>query len=320
MSKAIHVAAAVIRNAAGDIFITLRPNHVHQGGLWEFPGGKVESGESVYDALVREIHEENGIIVQQARPLITIDHDYPDKRVTLDVWEVSDFTGTAHGREGQVCRWVRPQQLNDYTFPAANRPIVTAAQLPSTYLITPEPGDDTGVFVRQLESCLQRNIALVQLRGKQLTHERYLTLADDVIALCHRYQAKVLLNGPVELLSELPAADGIHLTSQRLHMLCGRPADSRYLVAASCHHGDDIATAAKLELDFVVLGPVSATASHPQAAVLGWDQFSRLTRKAVIPVFALGGVAIADVNKSRQCGGQGIAAIRSLWNTTDCTL
>jgi 8-oxo-dGTP diphosphatase len=317
MSKAIHVAAAVIRNDAGDIFITLRPDHVHQGGLWEFPGGKVESGESVYDALVREIHEENGIVVQQARPLITIDHDYPDKRVTLDVWEVTDFAGTAHGREGQACRWVRPYELNDYTFPAANRPIVTAAQLPSTYLITPEPGPDAEVFLRQLESCLQCNIALVQLRAKQLVHDRYLALADDIIAMCHRYEAKVLLNGPVELLSELPAADGIHLTAQRLNMLSGRPANSRYLVAASCHHGDDIAMAAKMELDFVVLGPVNATASHPGIDVLGWERFSRLTRQAVMPVFALGGMTITDVEQGRQCGGQGIAAIRSLWNAAD---
>lgn len=314
MPNAIHVAAAVIRNGAGDIFISLRPDHVHQGGLWEFPGGKVESGESVYEALVREIHEENGIVVQQARPLITVDHQYPDKRVILDVWEVSDFTGTAHGREGQTCRWVRPYELNDYSFPAANRPIVTAAQLPTTYLITPEPGPDADIFLRQLESCLQRNITLVQLRGKQLAHERYLALADDVIALCHRYQARLLLNGPVDLLSELPAADGIHLTGQRLNTLSQRPVDSRYLVAASCHHSKDIAKAAEMEVDFVVLGPVNATASHPGGDILGWEQFSQLTRQAVTPVFALGGMTAADIDKSRQCGGQGIAAIRALWN------
>ena len=104
--------------------------------MWEFPGGKVESGEPVQIALSRELDEELGIQVNGARPLIRISHHYPDKSVLLDVWWVDAFTGEAHGREGQPVRWVRPKQLNEYEFPAANRPIVTAAQLPSRLWIT----------------------------------------------------------------------------------------------------------------------------------------------------------------------------------------
>ena len=117
MTDQIHVAAAVIRNEANQVFISLRPDHVHQGGLWEFPGGKVETGESVYDALVREIHEENGIDIKSAQPLIKIPFRYPDKHVLLDVWEVLEFSGTAHGKEGQECRWTDIDELNQFTFP-----------------------------------------------------------------------------------------------------------------------------------------------------------------------------------------------------------
>ncbi|MGD8558831.1 MAG: Nudix family hydrolase [Gammaproteobacteria bacterium] len=313
MTKAIHVVAAVIRNAAGEIFITLRPDHVHQGGLWEFPGGKVEADESPYNALVRELHEETGITVKRAQPLITIAYDYPDKSVLLDVWEVSAFTGTAHGREGQQGRWVVPQQLNDYAFPAANSPIVMAAQLPSTYLITPEPDSGNDAFLRQLASCLGRGIRLVQFRSKQLSHNQYVALAEDVVALCHQHQAKVLLNGPVELLSALPHADGIHLTAQRLRALSERPIRPGYLLAASCHDAHELAAAAAIEADFVVLGPVNVTASHPDTKPLGWNWFVQLTQQATMPVFALGGMTISDIEQSRQYGGQGIAAIRSLW-------
>ena len=106
--KRVHVAAAVIRGADGRVLIAKRPQDKHQGGLWEFPGGKVEEGEAVERALARELEEELGIRVEAARPLIQVQHDYPDKQVLLDVWEVSSFTGEPHGfrppGDGQRCR------------------------------------------------------------------------------------------------------------------------------------------------------------------------------------------------------------------------
>mgnify|MGYP002714153243 CR=1 FL=1 len=122
--KRVHVAAAVIRGADGRVLIAKRPQDKHQGGLWEFPGGKVEEGEAVERALARELEEELGIRVEAARPLIQVHHDYPDKQVLLDVWEVSSFTGEPHGAEGQPLAWVSERQLLEYEFPAANKPIV----------------------------------------------------------------------------------------------------------------------------------------------------------------------------------------------------
>jgi 8-oxo-dGTP diphosphatase len=124
----LHVAVGVVRNASGEILISLRPDHVHQGGLWEFPGGKVEPGEDVLIALGRELNEELGIEVRRAQPLLEVTHDYGDKAVRLDVWLVEDFAGEASGREGQPLRWCEPSVLRQYPFPEANLPILEACE------------------------------------------------------------------------------------------------------------------------------------------------------------------------------------------------
>ena len=127
-NKRVHVAVGVIFNSQGQILIARRHDDAHQGGLWEFPGGKVESDESVCDALARELHEELGINIQASscKPLIEIRHDYSDKVVLLDVWTVSEFDGEASGKEGQPLRWVDRSQLSGYDFPAANIAIIDA--------------------------------------------------------------------------------------------------------------------------------------------------------------------------------------------------
>lgn len=124
--RRIHVAVGVIVNARGEILIALRPEHSHQGGLWEFPGGKVEAGETVQQALQRELREELGLEIESLRDCVEIRHDYPDKSVLLDVWWVDRFSGKPLGREGQPIRWVAAHQLREYAFPAANQPIIDA--------------------------------------------------------------------------------------------------------------------------------------------------------------------------------------------------
>jgi 8-oxo-dGTP diphosphatase len=123
----VHVAVAVIVDK-GQVLLTRRAADSHQGGLWEFPGGKVEPGEGVVQALGRELQEELGIAPITTAPLIQVKHDYGDKAVLLDVHMVWSFSGEPAGLEGQPMAWVLADQLAEYEFPAANVPIIAAAQ------------------------------------------------------------------------------------------------------------------------------------------------------------------------------------------------
>lgn len=310
----LHVVAAVIEDPAGRILIARRPDHLHQGGLWEFPGGKVESGEEARAALGRELAEEVGITVTRASPLIRIPFAYPDRKVLLDVWRVTGFTNVAHGAEGQAIKWVEPDSLREYDFPAANGPILTAAMLPSCYLITPEPGGSEGwpAFLFHLETAIDYGVRLIQLRAKNLAEDKYMQLAGQVIALAHGKGATVLLNAPFKLADEL-GADGVHLSSGRLRQLQERPVAQSKWIAASCHTMDELQQAMAVGVDFTVLSPVNATASHPEAQAIGWDAFHRMAEQSSIPLYALGGMSEADIDIAREHGGQGIAAITALW-------
>jgi len=126
MNKRVHVAVAVMINKEGQVLIARRPEDAHQGGLWEFPGGKVEAGENLNVALKRELAEELGIELLRCEPLLQINHDYHDKAVLLDVWRVTDFSGEPYGREQQPVRWVSIESLKEYQFPKANEPILDA--------------------------------------------------------------------------------------------------------------------------------------------------------------------------------------------------
>jgi 8-oxo-dGTP diphosphatase len=312
------VVAAVIVRDSHRVLLARRPVDRHQGGLWEFPGGKVEAGEEPRAALVRELHEELGITMQAARPLIKVRHAYPDKTVLLDVWRVSSFLGEPHGREGQPVEWVATHELPHRDFPAANRPIVTAARLPPLYLVTPEP-HDTAAFLNRLENLLAAGISLVQLRAKSLEQRAYAKLAEQVMVLCKEGGAQLLVNAPPALGDKLGAA-GVHLTSARLMSLAERPLSRDKWVAASCHNEEQLDHACRIGVDFVVIGPVAETSSHPQAQVLGWRGLQGLTERATVPVYGLGGMGLADVATAWDYGCQGIASISALWTAKSISI
>ena len=307
-----HVAAAAIFNKQGEVLLALRAAHRHQGGLWEFPGGKIEEGEDVRAALARELREELGITVTRARPLIRIPHRYPDKAVLLDVWRVDDFTGVAQGREDQRLEWVAVNRLRDKDVPAANLPIITALELPSLYLISEEPGDQAA-FLTTLDGWLKNGVKLIQLRAKSLGENAYAALAAKALTLCERHNARLLLNAPVHVVEELNAP-GIHLSSAQLLGFEKRPLGKEKWVAASCHTAAELAHALSLGVDFVLVSPVLPTATHPGAATLGWEGLRALTEQATVPVYALGGMRPEHLEMACQHGAQGIA-VRGVWSS-----
>lgn len=302
----IQVVAAVIRDAEDNILITRRAQHVHQGGLWEFPGGKREAGETARQALQRELHEELGIEVLDAVPLIKVNHDYGDKQVQLEVWTVRDFAGEAWGREGQAWQWIRESQLDDLAFPAANTPIIKAARLPPHYAVL--EGSSAEQIFSRYQQYLACGVRLMQLRLKDLPCQNRPAIIEQIQQQGLQQQVTVLLNSDLAEQTQIPAVQGLHLTSQALMALTERPQLSG-LIAASCHNLQQLQQAERLGLDFAVLAPVQVTTTHPDAQPLGWDVLSSWLDQINLPVYLMGGLRLDDLQRARLVGAQGLAGI-----------
>jgi 8-oxo-dGTP diphosphatase len=301
----LQVAVGVVKNPEGKILISLRHAALHQGGLWEFPGGKIEPFETVESALARELKEELNIDVIAASPLITIRYRYPDRFVQLNVFLVEEFSGEIKSLEGQQFKWVEPHELDHYQFPAANRPIIAAARLPHHYAILDDA--DEALLLHNLQKILNRGVKLIQARLKNLSSDAVAKFVEQAYPLCRQQRALLFMNSAVDC---LVAVDGIHLTSRDLMALTARPENIKWL-AASCHNLEQLQHAQKIGVDFVVLAPVLPTQTHPGAKVLGWEQFADLVAEVNLPVYALGGMTEASLTVARHSGGQGIAAIRA---------
>jgi len=307
----VQVAVAIILNQDHEVLIALRPNTAHQGGLWEFPGGKLETGESIEDALKRELLEELDISLLESQLFKTIQYQYPDKAVILNIHIVSSFSGEPKGVEGQPIQWKSIDQLKVENFPAANRCIVHALQLPEKYMIT-GPFSDQDDFLLRLENSLRLGIKLVQLRCKHIDQVSFMQLSDQARIVCEKYRATLLLNSSPEIFRQIQA-DGLHLSSQMLHLLEVRPIGLDKLLSVSCHTAEDIRHAQKINADIILLSPVKETTSHPGVNGIGWKAFADLISDIDIPVYALGGMKQDDISKALKYGAQGIAAISSFW-------
>ena len=317
MAKLIHVAVGVVVGVDGKILIAKRPQTAHQGGLWEFPGGKVDAGESIHQALDRELMEELGISVTTCEPLIQIRHHYPDKSVLLDVYKVTGFTGEPYGAEGQPICWVQPNKLIKFDFPAANKPIISAISLPDRYLVTGEFTDEDDLLNR-LVTAFNHGIRIAQLRIQTIDFSNHQNLLAKVITLAEKHSATLLINSDIptfeKILVRFPFAKmGLHLNRHQAAGIFARPIPAGYLLGTSCHDEGEIAHGQRIGADYLLLSPVKATSSHPNVTPMGWNQFEKLVELANIPVYALGGVADNDLKKAKSVGAQGIAGISAWW-------
>jgi 8-oxo-dGTP diphosphatase len=305
--RSLSVTIGILKNSHGEILISKRANASHQGGLWEFPGGKIAQHETGFAALTRELSEELGVILNVATPLINIRHTYQDLAVALQVWQVDDFSGTVVAKEGQPLKWTSVQQLAEYNFPAANKTLITALQLPNCYAILDD--SDKMALIPKLKKIVAQPIKLIQARLKHSTSTAIKAFLNEAMPLCQQYQAQLLLNSQaINTLKFNPA--GVHLTCADLMRLDKRPVTNGWL-AASCHNLVELQQAEKIGVDFAVLSPVLPTPTHSNAALLGWKKMSTLIDAVNIPVFALGGLTLNDLQQARLAGAQGIAGIRS---------
>ncbi len=313
-AKITEVAAAVIERRAADgaveFLLGQRAAGSFYPGFWEFPGGKVEPGETSNDAVIRELREELGIEVLRADPWLRRQHAYEHAHVRLNFFRVRQWSGELHDHVHSALAWQRSGAPSVSPMLPANAPVLAALALPEFYAITHagEIGIDAQLLV--LAQALESGLKLVQLREPRLDAARRSAFVHAAVDLVHQYGARALVNGDVAL-AQATAADGVHLSAAQLAAQTRRPALP--LVAASCHSAAELELAGRLGCDFAVFGPVRASASHAGVAGIGWDNFAAAAGVPPLPIFALGGLSREDLDVAQRYGAHGIAAIRAAW-------
>lgn len=321
----IDVVAAVIE-AEGRFLLAQRPVGKVYAGYWEFPGGKVEAGESDAQALSRELNEELGIHVRSATPWLVRRFVYPHAHVRLRFFRVTAWDGEPQALEHQAIAWHRhrdfatlPLQIPATATPMlpANGPILTALGLPPIYAITQAERVGAAAELARLERGLAAGIGLIQVRDKTLPSAQRRAFAGQVVARAHAAGARVLINDDLELMAEVNA-DGLHCSAAGLRQWLAEGASTAFaqrhaghkLLAASCHNADELAQAAAAGCDFACLGAVLPTPTHPEQPGMGWPSFARLVEPGSLPVYALGGMDAAQNAAAAAAGAHGIALMR----------
>jgi len=312
MSKIVEVAAAVMLRADGrEFLLAQRPEGKVYAGYWEFPGGKVEPGETVRQALIRELQEELGITVTECSPWLTRQFTYPHATVRLNFWRATAWTGeigiTAPLEHSAVEWQACGTAATVAPILPANDPILKALSLPTSMAITMGESEGVERQLERLEEALNNGLRLIQVRDKGWPAAQRLWFAETVVRLAHEHGALVVINDSEDI-ARLAGADGVHLSAASLAACATRPAFA--WVGASCHDADEIRRAGELELDYALLGPVLATQTHPEAAGLGWAEFSRRLAGNTIPVFALGGMQKNMEKEAQAHGAHGLALMR----------
>ena len=303
------VAVAIFIKADGSFLLSSRPQGKPYSGYWEFPGGKIEPGESVLQAMQRELMEELNVAITNATPWFTFMMVYTHATVRLHCWRVRGWQGEMQAMEGQQFAWQRLGSITVAPTLPGCAPILKALALPGIYAITNAAEIGADAYLQRLEHALENGLRLIQIREKQMPTDARGRFAKQVVTRAHAFGAKVLLNSDIEM-ARVIGADGVHLTSVGLSHCTNRP--DFELVAASTHARADIERAAALKLDFVVLGPVNATLSHPGAMPLGWGRFAKLVESTPLPVYALGGLLFGDLVDAMTHGAHGVAVQRGL--------
>ena len=302
----------MLRADGQEFLLALRPEGKVYAGYWEFPGGKVEPGESVREALIRELQEELGITVTACSPWLTKQFTYPHATVRLHFWRVTAWDGEigiTAPLEHAAVNWEKCGKSASVTpILPANAPILKALSLPTTMAITMAETEGTEVQVERLEAALSNGLRLLQIRDKNWPSAQRLWFTEVVTRLVHNHPSALVLVNDDAQIARCVGADGLHLSSASLIECTQRP-DFGW-VGASCHNALELAKAVELGCDYALLGPVLPTLTHPEASAMGWAEFTRLITDCPIPVFALGGMQGDMMLEAQQNGAHGIAMMR----------
>lgn len=303
------VTVGIVQRPDGRVLLAERPANKPWAGYWEFPGGKIETGESVRHALTRELHEELGIDLEDAYSWITRVYAYPEKTVRLHFLRVRRWHGTPHGREAQRLSWEDPSAITVQPLLPANEYVLQALNLPSVYAITTAGKIGVAPFLERLHIALEGGVRLIQVREREMSSDALVDFTRRVVSVAHLRGARVLVNADPSIARDA-GADGVHVSSAALMRLDAPPTD---FWAASCHDAAELAQVARLNASFAVLSPVLATTSHPGAPGIGWEKFGELAMDRPFPVYALGGMRRTLLETAMRHGAHGIAMLSGVW-------
>lgn len=308
----IHVACGALRDVSGRVLLVERPAGKIAALKWEFPGGKIEPGESPRDALVRELQEEIGIEVREARPLILFTHEYEERVVTLHTWLITVWSNEPEPREAQRFSWQRPEATHGLDVLPTVDPILRALRLPEHYVFTP-PGADLDFILANLAQLPAR--ALLRLRLPEVGDVAYEAMAGALSESTANAGLRLVIDRGEAMARRVRAA-GVHFTQAQLMAVpTGAPlAPSTLWRFASCHDAESLRHASALGLEGVVIGSVKTTPTHPGGAILGWDGFAALTQHSNLPAYAIGGLDATDREHAFARYAQGIAGISAYWS------
>lgn len=304
MTKLTEVAAAVIERPDGAFLLAQRPEGKPYPGYWEFPGGKIEEGEDARAALARELKEELDIEVRESSPWITRVYAYTHATVRLHFFRVTAWNGEPKPLEDQAISWQRVEAPDVSPMLPANAPVLAALALPAVMIVSNAAEVGIDEWIRRLAERVVEEKLLVQIREKGMQRLRVQHLLSRALARAQPFGSRVVVNSNCGI---FPQAEGVHLTAAALIATNARP--DALLVGASCHDARELEHAARLGVDYVVVGTLKKTASHAHSTALGWERFEELVLGLPMPVYAIGGLRRADLAEARRRGAHGVAVL-----------
>ncbi|MEO7743436.1 MAG: Nudix family hydrolase [Usitatibacter sp.] len=308
MTQITEVAAAVIERG-GEFLLAQRPEGKPYAGYWEFPGGKIEADEDPRAALVRELREELGIEVRAATPWITRVYAYTHATVRLHFFRVATWDGEPQPLEDQAIRWQRVGATEVSPMLPANAPVLAALALPGVMVVSNAAAAGIEGWIQALAARAMGEKMLVQIRESGMERMKVQHLLSRALTRAEPLGSVIVVNSDS---GSFPQCRGVHLTSKALMAATARPDGA--LVGASCHDEAQLRQAEALALDYVVVGPVNATASHPDARPLGWERLETLIRGLSMPVYAIGGLTRDDLGEAKRRGAHGVALLRAAFS------
>ncbi len=310
----LEVVAGVMRRN-DQVLIAQRPAQKHDGGLWEFPGGKIEPGEAAHAALARELNEELGIGIGASEPMVSVSGE----RLILHARRVSGFVGEPTALEHDAIAWVAPNELLKYAMPVVDRPVRARLLCGPRWLITPEPTSfDVDAWLAAWLTAFDRADPpdLISVRLKSLREPEKSKFSAQALAAVRAVSSALVMRHCDTPVTNAGAFDGVHFSQTAARAVTHRPLPPSQLLAISTHDASELDHAQTLLADLACLGPVQRTASHPDTEPLGWDRFQGDVAARALPVYALGGVGPHDVATAITHGAHGVAAIRQ-WSSSD---